>query len=509
MSNLIKKTKKRLSRMERGQVLVVVAVSIVAIVAIIGLALDVGVMFIENARLRRAVDSAALAAALQFREGYQMDQLDRSAKEFLTLNGIHDPSALVQVCNGPDFPHTIPPDRCPAVDQPPRKLVRVVATGTVHLAFMPVLGPEFEHVPIAAEAISETASVDVVLVIDRSDSMTYDAPQGNDARDPSYCNTLTSGNDYVGDCHPFDEVKRAAVSFVEQLYFPYDRVAVVTFDKSATPVQIAGEDGFSNSKDDIISTIKGLTVFQGDETASGPLSGLPGINAIYPNGLPSRYYDPVTGKYLGLGCPQMDPALQAFYPDYPSPAPCTTTNIGEGLDTAGTMFNINTPQSPKREQALWVVILLTDGVANAGYTVNDDGSTTYFCPESTWVDRPWPFIPPKCNDGFSLTHHPYEPSDANSQYDAEDYAYDGAEFVAHDQSALLFTIGLGDQVITESSVDPPHLGELFLQPAADHACDPGHPATICPGTYTFAPNGAALREVFRKIAENIATRLSH
>jgi hypothetical protein len=510
MSNFIKKTKKRLSNMERGQVLVVVAVSIVAIIAIMGLALDVGMMFIENARLRRAVDSAALAAALQFREGYRMDQLDSSAKEFLTLNGIHDPSALVQVCNGPDFLHTIPRDRCPAAGQPPRKLVRVVATGTVHLAFLPVIG--IDQVPIAAEAISETASVDVVLVLDRSDSMTYTAgiDDPNSMRDPSVCNVATNNPDptYQGYCLPFDQVKKAAVSFVEDLYFPYDRVAVVTFDKTANGIPIDYDVlhnpiYFSNDPTKIISKIKSLTVFEGDETASGPLSGLPGINAIYPNGLPSRFYDPTSGKYLGLGCPQMDPALQAFYPDYPSPAPCTTTNIGGSLNFAGQEFNIDTPQNPKRPEALWVVILLTDGVANAGYS--DNG--VYFCPESTWI---YTNVPPKCNNGYTKNNPANRHSpNTDPDYDAEDYAYDMSEFVAHDQSALLFTIGLGDQVQMESSVDHTRLGELFLRYASDYACNLGDRAKFCPGTYTFAPNGAALREVFRKIAENIATRLSH
>ncbi len=116
---------------ERGQVLIVVALAIVGIIAVIGLSLDVGVMFIENARLRRAVDSAALAAALQFREGYLMSELDTSAREFLKLNGINDPSALVQVCNGPDYAHTIPAASgiCPGPSEMDRKLVRVVARG--------------------------------------------------------------------------------------------------------------------------------------------------------------------------------------------------------------------------------------------------------------------------------------------------------------------------------------------------------------------------------------------
>ena len=56
----------------------------------------------------------------------------------------------------------------------PRKLVRVRSKATIGLAFLPVLG--IKSVPITAEATSETASLDLVLVIDTSESMTFDAP---------------------------------------------------------------------------------------------------------------------------------------------------------------------------------------------------------------------------------------------------------------------------------------------------------------------------------------------
>jgi hypothetical protein len=489
MSNYINNTKKQISKMERGQVLVVVALSIVAIVAIIGLALDVGVMFIGNARLRRAVDSAALAAALQFREFYQISELDKSAEDFLRLNGINDPSALVQVCDTPeyhpDFNHTIPATKCPGSGEMQRKLVRVVASGTVHLAFLPVIGVTW--VPIAAEAISETASVDVVLVIDRSESMTWTAPPpttnpntSDPMRDPSVCNYAANPDaSYQGYCRPFDEVKKAAVSFVNSLYFPYDRVSVVTFDKNPHVVI-----HFSNDKGNIISHIKNLTVYQGEETGSDPT----GINAIYPAGLPSRWYDSL-GVYWGLQCPQEDSDLQASYPDYPDPAPCPTTNIGSGLYTAGVEYNI----PPVRMNSLWVVILLTDGVANSGY----DETGKYFCPDYTWGNSD---IPPRCNDGNSSTYH--GPS-TNNAYDAEDYAYDGARFVAVSQNALIFTIGLGDKVTQPSTVDGTPLGEIFLKYAAEGIPNVSH------GLYYFAPGGPQLAELFQKIADNIATRLEH
>jgi hypothetical protein len=520
MSKQINNSKKQLSKMEHGQVLVVVAVSIVVLIAIMGLALDVGVMFIGNARMRRAVDAAALAAALQFRKGVPFSDLDSSANEFLRLNGINEANAVVQVCDSPDYHpdslHTIPVDKCPSAGQMERKLVRVVATGHVALAFLQVIG--INSVPIAAEAISEAASVDVVLVIDRSESMTYTAAPGTQERDPSFCNTAANPDpSYQGYCLPFDQVKRAAVSFVDSLYFPYDRVSVITFDKDAKRVL-----DFSSDKNTIISKIKGLTVFQGDETATGTLTGLPGINAIYPNGLPSRYYNPLppplppTGTYLGLGCPQVDPDYSSGYPNPGNPAPCTTTNIGMGLYYAGMEFNI----APVRKTSLWVVILLTDGVANAGY----DEHGVYLCPGSldvngnptgTWgnadsydfsVSPPVLIsVLPKCNSGRTKSNPANRHSPISSiLYDAEDYAYDAADYVANDQKAIIFTIGLGVNVITPSTADGTKLGEKFLQYAA-RCTNP----VDCAGLYSYAPSGLQLDEVFRKIAQNIFTRLTH
>jgi hypothetical protein len=334
-------------------------------------------------------------------------------------------------------------------------------------------------------------------------------------RDPSVCNNpndpsfnpnfvLPSYYDtsYTGYCRPFDEVKKAAVSFVNQLYFPYDRVSVVTFDKRPHVIL-----ELSNNKGAIISSIKALTVFQGEET---PPSDPTGINSIYsftaPSPLPSRWYAPDTGFYWGLQCSQADPTFKADYSPlvFGSWAPCTTTNIGAGMYEAGVRFNDN-HANPFRNNSLWVVILLTDGVANAGYTVTA-GVTQYFCPGSldadgnpqgTWGNTD---IPPKCNDGNtkSIAANRHSP-DTSVYYDAEDYAYDAADFVAKSQNALTFTIGLGAKVKQVSTVDSTPLGELFLQ----YAAKVGH------GMYTYAPDATGLVQVFQKIAQNIATRLTH
>ena len=75
------------ARLEHGQVIIIVALAAIGIIAVVGLVMDVGLMFIGNARLRRATDAAALAAALQYREGVQTTALTKAATEFLTLMG--------------------------------------------------------------------------------------------------------------------------------------------------------------------------------------------------------------------------------------------------------------------------------------------------------------------------------------------------------------------------------------------------------------------------------------
>jgi hypothetical protein len=64
----------------------------------------------------------------------------------------------------------------------------------------------------------------------------------------------------------------------------------------------------------------------------------------------------------------------------------------------------------------------------------------------------------------------------------------------------MYTIGLGPQVTSGPGAEP-RAGEKLLQYGASSA--------VGQGDYQFAPNSTQLREIFRKIAENIATRLSH
>jgi len=449
-------------RLERGQVLIIVTLSVIALVAIVGLVVDVGLLYLNHGKLRRSIDAAALAASLQFREGYSETELSDAAIEFLVLNGVNDPSATVETCA------TNPGDPV-LCTTPARKLVRVRASSTMPLAFLPVIG--IHETTVRASAVSEAASMDVVFVIDASDSMTYAATDPNDPmRDPSQCNP-------VHNCHPFEEVKDAALAFVDQLYFPYDRVAVVTFDDGART-----DLGFSDNKADVQNAITNLEVIEPDicDTTSGPCrqyarDGLGDIIDLDGNG--------VGDTYLGFDCP--------IYHRTGNPDTCGTTSIGRGLLMAGDEFS---NEDTFRQESLWVVILLTDGATNG---------PSYTCPNSTWTK-------PFCRDNNATTRHCFEADDESclarggvfdpDDYDTDDYARDMVDFVSEDQGALIFTIGLGQLVQTSIPIDSNGwgAGEQLLRYAAD----------VGGGKYYFAPSGNQLRAIFLDIASNLATRLT-
>lgn len=118
---------------EKGQSIVLIALVFVGLLAFIGLTVDMGILFITYGNLRRAVDSAALAAATQMRSNYTGTQLNDSALQFLVLNNVNDGTATIQTCD--DVPGD--PQLCGTIN---RKLVRVTASAPVEFSFLPVIG---------------------------------------------------------------------------------------------------------------------------------------------------------------------------------------------------------------------------------------------------------------------------------------------------------------------------------------------------------------------------------
>lgn len=416
MMKMIKRISKK--NTEKGQSIVLIALVFVGLLAFIGLTVDMGVLFIGYGNLRRAVDNAALAAATQMRETYTMDDLRLSAAQFLRLNDIQVGAGEVNVetCeNSPSDIALCPTDR--------RKLVRVTASIPVEFAFLPVIG--FYGTTITAEATAEAASMDVVLVIDISESMASDSDTSVNPNmiDPIVCNSddPTGAVDGIpGSCSPFQEVKQAAADVFAATILnkdpdqEEDRIAIVVFsngwqdhnyyydlsspyiasDGSSIPRTGTGfvcpydweVDAFGkwycvspwiSDRDDAQELIRNLQVYQNVDTSTQKCSDFATMQTE-DNPVPCSLYD---GDYTTPGDDTtpwvMGTNYQYSYQRYLDPL--NTYMLADSITRpegdASAQYTTNIGGGLKlaaamfsyemRKDALWLTIMLTDGGANA------------------------------------------------------------------------------------------------------------------------------------------------
>jgi Flp pilus assembly protein TadG len=179
-------------RGQTGQTLVILAFGFIVLLGFVGIVTDVSLLFVRYSTLRRAVDSAAVAAAGQLRRvaPTAQDQADvadaasrgvtltldgvayarnlatvnLAARQFVEFYGLSPSNVLVETCQTTDYKDA---ELCTS-DQ--RKLVRVTAQVASPTVFLRLLG--WGTVTLEASAISESAVLDVVLIMDVSESMT-------------------------------------------------------------------------------------------------------------------------------------------------------------------------------------------------------------------------------------------------------------------------------------------------------------------------------------------------
>lgn len=472
-----KKLQKILRKSERGQAIILIAFAIIGMIGMVGLMVDGGVLLIEYGRLKRSIDAASVGAALQFRRGYTNANLSTAAEEFLQLNQSDVFDVLIETCD----PVT-PQNWCPPLNQPQRKLVKVSASRHVTFGFLRVLG--INSTDITASSIGEAASIDLVLVFDTSASMSYETSGGagvDPGDDPSVCNLNFT-------CEPLESVKNVALNFINTMFFPYDRVAII-----ASTSQIANGTrnpstvlALNNNEATVRSAIENMRVFQPPvcDTAFGPCLNYP------------------EGSFVGFECPiyRKGPDLIAGTADdgLLNPSSCTSSNLGGALVLAGAAY----AAPPVRQDSFWVTIMLAGGPANA--TDAASGYPYGYCPTNTWhdVNADKTLQNPFCYDASATTRH-YSPS---TNYDADDYARDQADFLADPetgQGVTIFTIGLGNLVQHAGSGDPA-MGEKLLTYIATEAGG----TSANHGEYYYAPDASGLSAIFGKIADNIFTRIS-
>lgn len=488
------------SKRERGQAIVLVAIALVGIISMVGLMIDVGTLFIESSRMKRAIDAAAVAASLKFRTGVDLTEktntpvLYEAAKEFILMNEGEAYDIETYICDpaevpNPDYEHA---DLCSGtVDtSDDKKLVKVIGVKDVQFNFLPIIG--IDSTRITAQSIGEAASVDVVLVIDSSQSMVNETPPEDGGKDFTVCNPAHA-------CQPFEKIKGYAKDFAEKLLYPYDRVSVVSFDRLAHNATTTA-NGWESNANQIKNTIDSLMIYRNDLPLCSDVRPGAGICAEYPGGV------------FTTACPHWEDTGGFNGGDAAS---CTSSNIGGGLELANFQFTRD-----MREEALWIIILLASGPANA--ISPTETHPIGYCPPGTSDPRPLPeFYPaqqPLCRDDQADERHCGNEDTRGIceaaggtwdlvNYDGDDFARDIADgIVADGQGAVIYTIGYGDLINFDirHRTEPydPDIAAQLLRYIATEAGTPNM------GIYLPAPTDEEVAEAFTKIAENIATKIS-
>ncbi len=233
----------RMQGEQKGQALVLLAVAFFALLAFIGLVTDVGSIYVSYTQLQRAVDSAAISAAnnIKNKSGVNFrEKITEATKEFLLMHNVSNLTDLkVYICS--DDPSTLPATFLAMCQAENRKLAYIEATQASPVYFLQLFG--VRSFPVKVTAVGETAAVDLVLVIDTSESM---ASEGTTGYNPNRYNPNLAGTppgcNLDDSCHPLKEAKDAAKLLAADLFDGYDRVAVVTFSYTATLVQGLTDD---------------------------------------------------------------------------------------------------------------------------------------------------------------------------------------------------------------------------------------------------------------------------
>jgi hypothetical protein len=175
---------------QQGQSLIIITFAFIGILAFVGLAIDLGWVYVERVRVARAADAAALAGASELSlEG----AAHRRALVYLQENGYdYTADGVRLVIDGQPVseidgvPLSNPPEenalttiwidtRHSRTDEEPNTAdrIRVRVKQQVFMTFMQFIG--FRHFPVEATAEAESINnLDVVIVYDKSGSMEYD-----------------------------------------------------------------------------------------------------------------------------------------------------------------------------------------------------------------------------------------------------------------------------------------------------------------------------------------------
>ncbi|MBI3244116.1 MAG: VWA domain-containing protein [Chloroflexi bacterium] len=502
---------------ERGQSAVILALMFISLLAFVGLATDAGIIYMSFGQLRRAADAAALSAASQLREARPINQITEAATQYVRLQNIQVGAGdvVVETCadSVPTFGE-IPDSKThgkvlldPSICTfPVRKLVRVTVTTNVQLAFMQLFGWR-DPIPLTTYAVSEAASLEVILVIDTSYSMVYDssgsngvdddhdgcvdetAGQGCDANNlndnwlrqvvdlvPSAgdgdgvdlrpnCNLVTAqGNPTIGDpmsggsgLYGFT-YGSPAQSYLPTEYIPSDVGTIASPIHACRPFEWVRDAAvrFVSTYVKFPYDRVGIVTFA-QQSTNPATNGMGLIQSVGSTNSTSVTATVNALKAIDVSVPPYceDPDTDGnpnndWYNTLPGAlGACYSTDTGDGLKIAKEDLDLYS-----RQNALRFVIFLSDGAATGSLPTAAQAwgaPGKYACPNNLTNDPDYFFYRPCSADGNSSLSTRHANTDIN--YDADDYARDQADvFVDPDKPTILFTIGLGAEVTQNPGV---------------------------------------------------------
>ena len=159
--NRITRAARRLRGDRRGAIVLFLAFAIIPMIGFVGIATDTARAYLVKSRLSSALDSAALAG------GLVMFESTRDADIQMYFNANFPPGYMDATISGPQV----------TVDEP-TETIFLTAGATIPTSFMRVFGYETMTVTAMSEATRKMTSLDVVLAIDMSGSMSSNTSNG-------------------------------------------------------------------------------------------------------------------------------------------------------------------------------------------------------------------------------------------------------------------------------------------------------------------------------------------
>ncbi|HUO04786.1 MAG TPA: VWA domain-containing protein [Candidatus Binataceae bacterium] len=197
--------KQKIKESKPGQILVMLALMIPVLIVFAGMAIDFGMIYVEQSALSRALDAAALEG---MRNLYQGNSTAQSlAQTAYTLN-MSSTSQFTNNSITPTFSFSV------GTDSNGNKLVNVSGTVTVNPFFLAIFN-QFNQVSVSGSAQATRAKLVMSLVLDNSASMTRNG--GSTALPPavdSFINYFDDTQDHVAEIH-FGTVATTGVAMTQ------------------------------------------------------------------------------------------------------------------------------------------------------------------------------------------------------------------------------------------------------------------------------------------------------